>query len=152
MSLWSRVFARHPQSPEPAALLAHLNQLTPVAGHFVGDDQGWFRAELSCGTGAPLHLERYLSSEEGIRAELNNWAAFLETCDYSPAYLGLMERVIQTTQLFTVRRPVDHSDDVLVDRVSDALCRYLAGAMDGVIQVDGVGFFAADGAQLLQEY
>jgi hypothetical protein len=152
MSLWSRVFARQPQAPEPAALLARLNELTTVSGHYSGDDQGWFRAEFTIGAGTPLLLERYLSTEEGIRAELNNWAAFLETCDYSPAHTELMERVIQTAQLFTLRRPVDHSDDVLVEKVSDALCRYLAVERDGVFEVDGKGFFAADGSLLLQEY
>ena len=43
-------------------------------------------------------------------------------------------------------------DEVLVERLVVALCRFLAGATDGVYQSDDAGFFAADGALLLQEY
>src|SRR5881275_78737 len=91
-------------------------------------------------------------SEEGIRAELNTWAAWLETCDYSPNHAALMEWVIQTRQLYTLRRPLDHADEVRLERVCVGTCRFLAGATDGVYQLDAEGFFAADGTLLLQEY
>jgi hypothetical protein len=100
----------------------------------------------------PVHLERYLATEEGIRADLNSWAAWLETADYSPNHGPLMQHVISTRQLFTLRRPIDHADEVLVEKLCLGVCRFLSGITDGVYQVDDEGFFAADGTLLLQEY
>ena len=153
MGLWYRVFGRGEEQPAPGAILEHLNGLGAVVrGDFAGDEAGWFRAELAFADTTPLHLERFLSSEEGIRAELNSWAAFLETCDYSPNHGWLMEWMIQTRQLFTLRRPLDHADEVLVERLCVGLCRFLARATGGFYQADDEGFFEADGTLLLQEY
>src|SRR5262245_55069313 len=134
MSRWYRVFGTSEAPPDPAALLEHLRRRGVEAeGHFRGDDQGWFRAELVLAPGAPpLELERFLSSEEGIRAELNTWAAWLEAAD-SPHSARLMRHMIGTRQLFTLRQAADEG--------AVALCRFLAGATDGVYQVDGAGFF-----------
>jgi hypothetical protein len=152
MGPWLRVFGRSPAAPDADAVRACLNAVAPVEGTFDGDEQGWLRADLRLADGAPLHLERFLADEEGIRAELNNWAAWLETCDHEPNHAVLMERVIQSAQLFTLRRPAAHADEALVERLCLALCRFLASATDGVYQVDDEGFFAADGAVLLREY
>lgn len=153
MGLWYRVFAASDAGVPADAILAHLRGLgAAVAGDFRGDGGGWFAAELRFADSTPLHLERFLADEEGIRGELNSWAAFLETCDYSPNYPALMERMVQTRQLFTLRRPIDAADDLLVERLCVGLCRFLAGAADGVWQADDEGFFAADGTLLLQEY
>ncbi len=154
MSRWYRVFGRAEQQPAPAALLEQLRELG-VAGsvHFRGDEQGWTSAEVPLAEDfSPLNLECFLVSEPGIRAELNNWAAWLETCDYSPNHTALMERVIQTRQLYTLRRPVDHADEVRLENVCVGICRFLAIESDGIYQADGEGFFAADGTLLLQEY
>jgi hypothetical protein len=154
MSRWYRVFGRSEEQPRPEVVLEHLNKLG-VSGpaHFRGDDAGWtsLRFELFAGV-SPLELECYLASEPGIRADLNAWAAELEACDYSPNNLLLMERVIQTKQWYTLRQPLDHADEVTLDRVCTALCQFLANATDGVYQIDSEGFFAADGTLLLQEY
>ena len=152
--MWYRVFGTNDERIEPAELLKHLHSLgLDVAGHFRGDDLGWFGAELVITEGeTPLHLERFLATEEGIRAELNAWAAWLETCDYSPNHQRLMQHMVSTTQLFTVRKPMDHANEILVDKICLALCRFLAQRMDGIYQVDNQGFFAADGDLLLQEY
>jgi hypothetical protein len=152
MGLWFRVFGSSETPVVPEAILAHLNTIVPVTGRFRADDAGWFAAELGFAETTPLHLERFLASEEGIRGELNAWAAWLETCDYDPNHVLLMECVVQTRQLFTLRRPIDHADEVLVERLCVGLCRELARVTEGVYQVDDLGFFAADGAQLLQEY
>jgi hypothetical protein len=153
MGLWYRVFAASDAGVPADAILAHLHGLgAAVAGDFRGDEGGWFAAELRFAETTPLHLERFLAGEEGIRGELNSWAAYLETCDYSPNHRALMERMIQTRQLFTLRRPVDAADEVLVERLCVGLCRFLAASADGVWQADGEGFFAADGTLLLQEY
>jgi hypothetical protein len=154
MGLWYRVFGTNDAQPVPAALLEHLRSLgIDVTGNFRGDDQGWFGAELGFATDAtPVHLERFLSTEEGIRNDLNSWAAWLETADYSPNHRRLMGHVISTTQLFTLRRPIDHPNEILVDRVCVGVCQYLARETAGVYQVDDQGFFAPDGALLLQEF
>jgi hypothetical protein len=98
MSLWYRVFGANESQPAPADLLAHLHGAgLSVTGHFRGDDLGWFAAELVVAVGeTPLQLERFLATEDGIRNELNTWAAWLETCDYSPNHLALMNDRHQT--------------------------------------------------------
>src|SRR5689334_1570405 len=112
----------------------------------------WYRvfgsldAPVEPGTVGPLLVERFGADEEGIRAELNSWAAFLETCD-GPHAVPLMERAIQTRQLFTIHDPAgDRPDPGCV-----ALCRRLAAETAGFYQVDGVGFFDADGTLLVAE-
>jgi hypothetical protein len=154
MSLWFRVFGTNDVQPEPAALLEHLHGLDAgVRGKFSGDEQGWFRVEFVYAAEAtPLTLERYLATEEGIRGELNTWAAWLETADYSPNHEALMEHMVRTTQLFTLRQPLGHSNEVLVEKLCVGTCQFLARATAGVYQADNQGFFAPDGTLLLQEY
>src|SRR5262245_58387250 len=154
VSRWHRVFGRAEKQPTPVALQEHLRGLgvdSPV--HLHGDDDGWTSAEfaLTADT-SPLVLECFLAAEPGIRGELNTWAAWLETCDYSPHHTALMERVIQTRQLYTLRQPIDHADEVRLEKVIVGLCLWLAQATDGVYQADHAGFHAADGTLLLQEY
>ena len=151
--MWYRVFSRSAQSIAPADLLEHLHArgLT-VEGHFRGDDLGWTAAEIRLGIGAPVYIERYLTKEDDLRDDLNSWAGWLETADYSPHSGALMERVIQTAQLVTIRKPIDHSDDVSLDRLCLEACQFLASKSDGVYQIDDVGWFAADGTLLVQEY
>ena len=149
MTIWYRIFGRSNAEPSPAAILERLNGLAAVVGRFGGDEAGWFRAELVVAETATLSLERYLSTEEGVRAELNSWAAHLEASSEGPETVRLMERIIQTRQLFTLARPAD--DLPPLDDVCLALCRFLAEATDGVYQIDGRGFFAADGALRLRD-
>ncbi len=153
MGIWYRVFGRSDAEVSGDFLRAHLAaQGSPVSADFAGEGEAWLSAAIGFAPTAPLQLERFLAGEEGIRGELNSWAAFLETCDYEPKHAALMERVIQTRQLFTLRRPADCADEVLAERLCVGLCRFLAEKTDGVWQADGAGFFAADGTQLLREY
>ncbi len=147
--MWNRVFAAGDAEPSPAAILDRLNAVAPVAGLFHGDDAGWFRAELVVAETTALSLERFLSTEEGIRAELNSWAAHVEASGEGPETARLMERIIQSRQLFTVERPA--GDAPLLDDLCLALCRFLAETADGVFQIDGRGFFAANGSLLLRD-
>ncbi|SRR5579885_2427172 len=157
MSQWFRVFGLSAAAVEPAALLEHLHgQGLPVAGRFRGDDRGWFRAELVFAEDAPpVIVERYFADEEGIRAELNSWAAWLEEQEGNPHHGPLMERLIGTAQLFTLHQPIEETSDAedagLVERLCLTCCRHLAAATDGVYQADHGGFFAADGALLVPE-
>src|SRR5258708_5282618 len=136
MSRWYRVFARGAVQPSPAEVLEYLRHLgVPEAAHFRGDEDGWTRLEFALGEGMPLVLDCYLANEPDIRAELNSWAAWLEACEQPPHHLALMERVIQTKQLYTLLSPLTGAD-----AICDNLCRFLARTADGVYHVDGVGF------------
>jgi hypothetical protein len=150
MSQWFRIFGTTDAQPEPAALLEHLQSLgIETTGQFRGDHQGWFQADLNCGADvAPLHVERFLAQEEGIRDILNTWAGWIETAEESPSRGRLMQHVIATSQLFVMERPADHTDETLCVGVS----RFLARQTAGVYQVDDQGFFSPDGMLLLQEF
>ena len=147
--MWYRIFGSNDTEPSPAAVLGHLNGLgVAVSGKFHGEGGDWFGAELLVAGKVPLGVERFLASEEGIRAELNSWAAWLETCAPEAEQARLMERMIQVRQLFTLQRPDDAAEAV---PVCEALCQFLARATDGTYQIDGRGLFAADGTLLVQE-
>ncbi len=148
---WHRVFGRSQTEPDPAALLEHLRrQGFPVTGHFRGDDQGWFAAEITFEDGVtPMQVERYLASEEGIRAELNSWAAWLETLEENPHAGPLMQHMVGTAQVFTVRQPVRVSKVLRSAPHCWEACLFLAQATDGVFQIDGRGFFDAQGNLLV---
>lgn len=151
--MWYRVFGSSDAEPSPAALAAHLHAAgLAVEPHFKGDDLGWTEGELRLPVGSPVLLARYLTTEDDLRDDLNAHAAELETMDYSPNSGPLMQRVIQTRQMVTLRKPVDAADEVLLDKVLDAATRFLAAATEGVYQIDGRGWFSAAGALLVQEY
>jgi hypothetical protein len=145
MPLYSRVFAPTDAVPSPEALAEHLAGLG-LATTVFGEGPVWWRLEVTFADGSPLTLERFTADEPGIRAELNSWAAHLEALD-SPAAEALMERVIQARQLITLHKPTDGAEQELA---CVALCQLLAWP-DGLIQVDGHGFFGPDLALLVAE-
>jgi hypothetical protein len=71
---------------------------------------------------------------------------------FSPHHADLMRHVIQTKQLVTLRRPLDHADEAALDRLCDEVVRFLAARTEGVYQIDGRGWFTAAGELLLPEY
>jgi hypothetical protein len=145
------VFGSGEAEPAPAAILEHLQDLAPaVRGDFTGDAAGWYAAVFTIGPGQTVQLERFLSTEEGICGELQSWAAWLETCDHNTHSGPLMERVIQTRQLFTLH-PAGSADDAAVELLCAGLCRFLAQATGGVWQADGKGFLDAGGTVLVAE-
>src|SRR5688572_19016540 len=109
--MWFRVFGRSADPASPAALADHLHAAgLVVVPHFRGDDLGWTAGELTLpGGGSPVVLGRYLTAEDDLRDDLNAFAAELETMDYSPNHVALMEHVVQAKQLVTFRRPLDHA-------------------------------------------
>lgn len=144
LAVWNRVFGSDPEMPAPAAILDHLTGLfASVRGEFAAEATGWYRADLVV-EDVSLQLERYVAGEEGVRAELNSWAAWLETREDSPTTVALMERMIQTAQLFTLHASAESS-------ATEQLCRFLAEVTAGMYQVDGRGLFAADGTLLVAE-
>jgi hypothetical protein len=151
--LWYRVFGSNDAQIPPAALLEHLAGFgSKATGRFRGDDRGWFHAELALPEeGGQIELERYLAEEEGIRDELNTWAAWLETQEDNPQHGRLMQHVIASRQVFTLHLAETAEGGAEGAGVCQSLCRFLAAQTAGVYQVDGQGIFAADGALLVKE-
>lgn len=146
--MWYRIFAASANMPAADAVRAFLSgRYASIAVDLAADDSGWYQANLLV-EGISLQLERYRADEPGIRAELNSWAAWLETRETAPEHVRLMERMIQTTQLFTLQ---SEEQSALAETVCVALCRFLAETTSGVYQIDERGFFAADGALLVAE-
>src|SRR6266540_5777722 len=102
MTPWYRVFGKSDTCPEPAALLEHLHGPgLEVRGHFRGDAQGWFRADLLPPEGdGGVEVECYLATEEGVRQELSTWAAWLETTPAGAVQDRLMLHVISSRRVF----------------------------------------------------
>lgn len=150
MPLWYRVFGASDVQPEPEALLQQLRGVGGhVTGQFRGDEQGWFHAELHIADDKGLiELNRYLATEEGIRHELNSWAAWLESVGEGPTHQQLMRHMVATAQLFVLQAPTDFP---LLDRLSLCLCQFLARGTDGVYQVDGLGVYSSEGVLLVPE-
>jgi hypothetical protein len=150
--MWHRVFGTKSAPVEPERLLAHLQSRgLNVSSHSRGDDQGWFRVELRLEGEEAVALERFLATEEGIRPELNSWAAWLETVQDNPHAVRLMLHMVNTAQVFTVQAVADTEDPEQCQPLAGEICRFLAGETAGVYQVDGQGFFAADGTLLVPE-
>jgi hypothetical protein len=152
--MWLRVFAPTTAEVPPAPIAEALAAAgIPVVPHFKGDALGWTTAELHLPKGGtPLLLARYLTKEDDLRDDLNSHAAELETMTYSPNAVPLMERVIQTQQMVTVRKPLDYPDETVVDSACDTLVRFLADRTGGVYQIDGRGWFSAAGERLVEEF
>lgn len=152
--MWYRIFGLNDHEVPPSELAGHLLSLgLAVEPHFKGDDLGWTRGELVLPGGhTSIVLERYLTEEDEIRDDLNAFAAVLETMNYSPNNVLLMERVINTKQMIAIRKPIDHADESRLEATVLATVQFLTIGTDGVYQVDGSGWFAADGELILQEY
>jgi hypothetical protein len=145
---WYRIFAGSSDMPAPDALREFLSgRYASVSAEFAEDDSGWYQANLLV-DGVSLQLERYLADEAGIRAELNSWAAWLETRENVPEHIRLMERMIQTAQLFLLQ---SKEESARAESICIALCRFLAGKTFGVYQIDESGVFAADGHLLVAD-
>ena len=147
--MWYRVFCQTLAEVTPTELLANIGA---TDSRFRGDDLGWTAGEVVLGQGTPVYVERYLTDTDDLRDELNTWAAYLETLDYSAENVQLMERVIQARQLITIRKPIDHANEITVERACLSISQKLAQAADGIYQIEGDGWYAANGILILKEY
>jgi len=161
---WHRVFGRSEAEPDRAELARHLGNLFGQRTiRFHTGKEGWFTAEVSPtgfaalwpASAQPWRLNRYLASEEGIRQELNSWAAWVETAEGNPHRDRLMQHMINTKQVFTFPLKDDFFDDFDADDKFDPwchdFCRLLARQTEGIYQFDGEGIFASDGSLLVAE-
>ena len=149
--MWSRVFGTNDAEPDPQGFTDILRSYrTEALVRTEKDAQGWFKATVTAPDGTPLlQTDRYLVEEEGIRSELNSWAAWLETQDGANQE-RLMLHMIRTSQLFVLGQ-ADNVRSSETDGMAVALCRFLARKTEGVYQVDGMGFFDRDGSCLMEE-
>jgi hypothetical protein len=140
--MWYRVFGINDANLEPGSLLGHMNASGyPVRARFGVDDAGWYQAEVIREDADEVYdLQRYLADEEGIRDELNTWAASVELVD-SLHQTSLMQHMASTQQLFTLRATQGKPNDAFCRR----LCQLLARATRGIYQIDGYGFYDAAG-------
>jgi len=146
--MWYRVFASLPDEPNPVALVEHLHALgysfTP---HFTGDDLGWTTARFEFPESSSLTIGRYLTKADDLRHELNAYAAELETRETEPNSVMLMERVIQTQQMFTIDEQAGAAEGLC-----EELARWLAQQTAGIIQIDGTGWLNENGELMLKEF
>ncbi len=150
---WSRVFGSLDQNPDSARLERATRELVSQAKvQFKLNDLGWYHAEIRWGEGSPLTIETYGAADPSVRNDLNTWADDIETCDYSPNAPMLREKVALAKQLITLRRPIDHQDELGLDRLMSGLAQHLALETDGVYQIDEAGFFDKNGGLLLEEF
>jgi hypothetical protein len=152
--MWYRAFCRSAAEVPPADLIERLHAAgLAVTPHFSGDDLGWTSATLGLpGDGSPVRVDHYLTAADDLRNDLNGFAAEVETMTFSDRRHELMERIIQTEQLVTLRRPADHADESRLDELCLAVVQVVAAAADGVIQIDGRGWLTPAGELLLAEY
>ena len=121
----------------------------PVVANFRGDDLGWTGGELVLKE-VTIVVERYMTKEDDLRDDLNTWAGWLETVEHDPHHGPLMERMIGTKQLFTLRS-LSEGDGSITEKICLALSQFLARTTEGVYQVDGQGLFDQAGLLLVPE-
>jgi hypothetical protein len=148
--MWYRVFVLSETQPVPSGVGAFLQSFdASIEARFHADEHGWFAADIDVPGEETIRLERFLASEEGIRAELNTWAAWLETRENNPHVGRLMQHMISTRQVFTLQDDPTASERAA--QTCSELCRFLARVGDGVYQADSQGFLDADGLLLVPE-
>lgn len=145
--MWYRVFCRSDGTVQPGDIQTDLTAAgIHTSMHVVGDELGWTACTLRLPAGASLRLEHYETEADQLRDELNSWAAWLESQTQQPHHVALMQSVIETRHLYVMQAP-GHENDSICHHVM----AYIALHRDGVVQIDGQGFFAANGDWLLQE-
>lgn len=145
--MWARVFAERNEAPTPEALIEHVRGAGWGAeAKADADALGWFHLELSSSAGS-ITLDRY-GADEGIRDDLNSWAAWIEI-HAGEHTERLMQHLIGSQQIITLRVLQEVDDDLR--RLLHAMLKFIATATGGVYQVDGEGFFDADGRLLVAE-
>lgn len=151
VTMWYRVFALTDIEIQPAQLLEHLDRAgLPVQAHFRGDAEGWFEAEL-IRDGLSLTLSRFVATEDGFRAEMNTWAAWVELHDNNPHRDYLMQQLIGARQVFATEVPDAEPARTTLAALALELCKHLADQTGGFYQIDQQGFFAADSSLLIPE-
>lgn len=143
--MWCRIFAAIEDEIPPDMLAEAVYQAGLSAEpHFRGDDLGWTAGDFrDSQKGTMIRLERYLVEHDAIREDLNICAAAIEPIDHPNVPL-LMRLIIQARQLITL-----NADDP--EAPLRELACFIASRLDGLIEMDGQGWFNAQGELLLPE-
>lgn len=155
MACWFRIFSPQEQGLEPSRLMDCLDGVFPgIHGKFRADEEGWFQVVLTHELLGELPVDRFLSTEKGVRAQLNTWAAWFETKDRP----DLMERMIQVKEILAFELPPEVEPGSEESMPFRALTLAVAQLVAGICHVDGVGFLdtqdqliIADEAGLMEE-
>ena len=148
MAGWFRVFLLQEDGPKPSGIMECLQSLIPeVKGKFRTDEDGWFQLILDHPSIGELTIDHFLTSEKGVRAEINTWAAWLE----SKQRFDLMERIIQVKQILSFEVTPEMEDNVSDSLVYKNLALALAALAEGVVHMDAVGFLEPDGTLLIED-
>lgn len=151
MSLWYRVFSRSDAKIDPNSFLEYLHNTNyPVQAKFLKDEQGWFEATFAFEENE-LTLQRYLTIEKGVRAELNAFAAWIESQETDLNQMELMERVIAAPQIFAFELPEEQANIEKVRAFCYHVVKFLARETEGLMQVDGEGVYDEEGTFLIPE-
>lgn len=148
MAGWFRVFLLHEDGPKPSGIMECLQSLIPeVKGKFRTDEDGWFQLIIDHSSIGELTIDHFLTSEKGVRSEINTWAAWLE----SKQRFDLMERIIQVKQILSFEVTPEMEDNVSDSLVYKRLALALAALAEGVVHIDAVGFLEPDGTLLIED-
>ena len=148
MAGWFRVFLLQEDGPKPYGIMECLQSLIPeVKGKFRTDEDGWFQLILDHPSIGELTIDHFLTSEKGVRSEINTWAAWLE----SKQQFDLMERIIQVKQILSFEVTPEMDDNVSDALVYKRLALALAALAEGFVHMDGVGFLEPDGTVLIED-
>jgi hypothetical protein len=144
-----RVFGSNDVVPAPGVLIERClaDSERPLSSEFRPGEEGWFHGVIG-DSSSVLVLDRWLAEEEEIRAWLNGWAAAVESWEGDADFGPLMERIVQTKQVFLlthVRR------DAAGERWPLRLAQLIAEMTGGVYHADDEGFFTAGGELLAAE-
>ena len=147
--MWYRIFSVTPEEVGPAVIAEHLHAHgRKVEPHFKGDEFGWISGELKLPAGGIVRLDRYLTEEDGIRSELNAFAAEIEDLEESQRSARLMEIVIGTKQLVAISKEEDTGAEV--DQTCEETARFLTKQSQGVLFIEDRGWFGPDGEELIR--
>lgn len=148
MAGWFRVFLLQEDGPKPSGIMECLQSLIPeVKGKFRTDEDGWFQLIIDHSSIGELTIDHFLTSEKGVRSEINTWAAWLE----SKQRFDLMERIIQVKQILSFEVTPEMEDNVSDSLVYKRLALALAALAEGVVHIDAVGFLEPDGTLLIED-
>jgi hypothetical protein len=149
--MWCRVFSANETMPQPASVQQFLAAKGIDAPLVVtGDDLGWTSIEFGDGQSQEgLRIDRYLTDEDELRDELDTWAAWVESMSNDLDAIGLMQSIISTRQLFTIR--ANEREESSINELQVQIGQWLAQETNGICQIDGLGFFSSTGSNLLAD-